>query len=263
MVETAENQRGTCCTLSYRWSSNPVELKLNNIDAFKVALPLMTLPVQIQHAIQVIQWLGFRYLWVDALCIAQDCHADWETEAVKMAATYSNSSLTIAAVDPPDKLRPDSDDLFTVQGPSTFTSGYRPPGELDSRGWVTQEELLSLRVLSFTEAGIFWSCCRWNCSEKCPDGVQELRDASASDSPSWKWAMILQNVGKLTRSSPGTWRGEYRVWYEVLRDYSRRNFSRESDRFTALHGLISAFSCSLSDQNFAGVWKGNVLTDLA
>jgi len=41
--------------------------------------------------------VGFRYLWIDALCILQDNEKDWAIEASKMSAEYSMSSLTLAA----------------------------------------------------------------------------------------------------------------------------------------------------------------------
>jgi len=41
--------------------------------------------------------LGFRYLWIDAICILQDSVNDWEYHASRMARIYSNSQLTILA----------------------------------------------------------------------------------------------------------------------------------------------------------------------
>jgi hypothetical protein len=41
--------------------------------------------------------LGFRYIWIDSLCIIQDDIAGWEKSA-KMASICENSALTISAI---------------------------------------------------------------------------------------------------------------------------------------------------------------------
>jgi hypothetical protein len=250
--------------LSYRWSSNPVTLTLENIDDIKAALPLATLPIQIQHAIRVARWLGFRYLWVDALCIIQDSEADWKSEAAKMGTIYSNSTLTIAAVDAPGNIDPNSGNLFTARDSAVSTLGYQPRGELDSRGWVTQEEILSRRMLSFTKAGLFWSCARWVCSDRCPDGLvlPKFSDLPRSQRVANDEPNMNRQVQIWARGAGGKVHG-YRLWHAVMQDYTRRCLTRESDRFIALQGVESIFTSCLEDQNLGGVWRGNTIKDLA
>ncbi|EMD58396.1 hypothetical protein COCSADRAFT_42334, partial [Bipolaris sorokiniana ND90Pr] len=50
-----------------------------------------------QEALQIIRELGYRYLWIDALCIIQGDKKDWASEARKIAQVYSNAELTIVA----------------------------------------------------------------------------------------------------------------------------------------------------------------------
>ena len=44
------------------------------------------------------RYLGYRYLWVDALCIIQKDDDDWLQEAPMMEKVYMNSYLSLAAV---------------------------------------------------------------------------------------------------------------------------------------------------------------------
>ena len=60
-------------------------------------IPFQDLPLTIQDSITIARRLGFRYIWIDALCIIQDSADDWEREAAKMHLIYQNSALTIAA----------------------------------------------------------------------------------------------------------------------------------------------------------------------
>lgn len=89
--ETA-GQRGQYLALSYCWGTgtqgsqtpNTVTTQAN-IDGFYNDVPLDALAPTVRDAILLVQRLGFRYLWVDALCIIQGDAADWERESRKMA----------------------------------------------------------------------------------------------------------------------------------------------------------------------------------
>ncbi|KAK4126564.1 HET-domain-containing protein [Parathielavia appendiculata] len=54
-------------------------------------------PKTFAQAVQLTRDLGFKYLWIDSLCIVQDDPKDWEIEAAKMKDVYSNSALTLSA----------------------------------------------------------------------------------------------------------------------------------------------------------------------
>lgn len=253
LIESETNQVGTYCTLSYRWSNNPSTLQVKNLSTLKKALPVAGLPITIQRTIRLARGLGFKYLWVDALCIIQDSDEDWEAEAAKMDSIYSRSTLTIAAVDGPDSL-PDDSGLPFAASPGTAEHGWRPRGELDTRGWVAQEEILSRRILAFSKAGVYWSCAKWNCSEWQPTGI-----------PTWR-----KEPGGNTVREVRTWAANprslvdgYKLWAAILQDYTRRQLTIESDRFAAIKGIASFFSSQLDDRIVAGMWQRNLLTDMA
>jgi Heterokaryon incompatibility protein (HET) len=60
-------------------------------------IPIDQLPRTIQHASDLAFRLGYKRIWIDALCIIQDDSDDWRQEAARMADVYANSVLTIAA----------------------------------------------------------------------------------------------------------------------------------------------------------------------
>lgn len=62
----------------------------------------------------VSKYLGYRYLWIDSLCIIQDDHQDWQRESGRMADVYSNADLVLGAtsaakVQPKEKVGAGSD----------------------------------------------------------------------------------------------------------------------------------------------------------
>lgn len=93
--------------LSYCWGSHlwaerstPI-LTASSLETMKTAIRMTDLPQTIHDAVVITRRLGIRYLWVDALCILQGsdakAKADWERESSRMATTYGNAFLTVAA----------------------------------------------------------------------------------------------------------------------------------------------------------------------
>jgi hypothetical protein len=60
-------------------------------------IPFSELTKSVQDAIYTVQQLGYRYLWIDYLCIIQDRPIDWKQESTVMNKVYAHSTCTIAA----------------------------------------------------------------------------------------------------------------------------------------------------------------------
>jgi hypothetical protein len=96
-----DGQRGQYLTLSHHWSSDPLlrpkKTTRDNIQCHMEGLPTSSLPKTFRDAIALTCRLGYRYLWVDSLCIIQDDRNDWARESAKMSEVYGSSILTIFA----------------------------------------------------------------------------------------------------------------------------------------------------------------------
>ncbi len=55
------------------------------------------MPKTFRYAVRVTRDFGFRYVWIDSLCILQDKLKDWKEEARKMGSIYRNAVFTITA----------------------------------------------------------------------------------------------------------------------------------------------------------------------
>jgi hypothetical protein len=97
LAET-RGKRGSYLTLSHRWGKHQTETIKDNIHRFKQALPMDELPQTFKDAIIVTRQLGFRYIWIDSLCIIQGDEEDWLRESAKMGDIFESSSCTLAAV---------------------------------------------------------------------------------------------------------------------------------------------------------------------
>jgi hypothetical protein len=121
------------------------------------------------------RYLGYRYLWCDALCIVQNDVQSKHSQIAKMSLIYGQAFLTICALSSSDAgvgLLGVSEtlpgDLPQAMSESTKSCAYvsMPPDLEDissllpyeQRAWTFQERLLSKRCLLFTATHIYFQC---------------------------------------------------------------------------------------------------------
>jgi hypothetical protein len=190
---TSEREEGIYLCLSHRWGGVvPLQLTASTIKPFQEAIRWRDLPRTFQEAIDLALRLGFRFIWIDSLCILQDDIHDWRQEGSKMAAIYSGAHLTLAATGSPDSYgglyRPmspydtairserRSDNEYREFHPyvcefpgfqggtpycicATPSSGYTVRGlPLQQRAWFFQKWILSTRIVHFTNTMLYWEC---------------------------------------------------------------------------------------------------------
>jgi len=98
IVALVEKMHGRYICLSHCWGrQSHFRLTRETLSQMRAGLEIWRLAKNFQDAIQITRLLGIRYLWIDALCILQDSHLDWELESAKMGQYYKNSWLTISA----------------------------------------------------------------------------------------------------------------------------------------------------------------------
>lgn len=85
-------------TLSHCWGSQSLLMtKRASLRRHEQSIDWHLLSKTFQDAIHVTNRLGVNFIWIDSLCIVQDDHDEWLSEASKMASIYSQSVFTIAA----------------------------------------------------------------------------------------------------------------------------------------------------------------------
>ncbi|KAJ8129636.1 hypothetical protein O1611_g3997 [Lasiodiplodia mahajangana] len=175
--------------LSHPWGTDKSKwfrTTSDNIDEFKRSIDFKKLPRNFQDAVTVTKNLGFRYLWIDSICIIQEGKdADFHTEKEFMEDYYGGASCTIAASSASGMdsgfLRPHFGPDVKVRRSYTFHSGIGDNSDssesafhicdaiddfasdveesnLSTRGWVFQERALSRRTLHFTKNQVYWEC---------------------------------------------------------------------------------------------------------
>lgn len=224
-------------------------------------------------AVHATRELGFRYLWIDSLCIIQDDSKDWATEAATMCNVYQNASLTIAAahapggdvgcfkdrdglqqvpfvVEIPRKEYPDSPAhvVFTSYGRGEGLGGQEPP--LYGRAWVLQEQILSPRMLIFDGAQLRWECLTTHASERSHVGGMSRH---AGHQKAIRKA-IVSDTDFFTGEGDGA-NYQHLYWCYVVMDYTHRGMTQSTDRLVALAGIAQALGRYTESEYLAGLWS--------
>ncbi|KAK1986953.1 heterokaryon incompatibility protein [Colletotrichum cereale] len=263
---------GRYMTLSHCWGSHPVICTTSEtIEDHLKSLPLAKLPPTFRDAVLVTRSLGIQYVWIDSLCIIQDSTEDWEMESVKMGTIYASSYLTIAASASKDPTggcfvpRNTSGDVkvrFTVRNsggsrPASIFVRPRPrdfsdlpTSTLHSRAWVTQERLLSARMVHYDTDQLLWECRESRLTE---DGVPV--GAFGAQNLEWDGRLHLSYPFAQSRlpTSQFVW-----DWYDMVSAYSRRGITKSYDRLPALSGLAKVMEECTGQKYVAGLWESHL-----
>ncbi|KAH8889024.1 HET-domain-containing protein [Thozetella sp. PMI_491] len=257
--------------LSYCWGKQPkptaqpqpLLLRRDTLDNLVGDIRLGSLQPSIQDAVFVTRQLGFRYLWVDALCIIQDCDADKDEQLSRMSTIYMNAAITIAAASS-DKAadgflsrrsRPYLPDYkFNIPMPDgekgtvyLSADAYQPDHPLDTRGWALQEFMLSSRMLIFSNYELLWQCKEIELRGVTGTGLEYLQTLEAlpwtvfdADGDAYYGNLEVEKVY---------------LWKTIIQQYTERNLTDPEDRLRAVQGITTELESLWRDTCVYGLWK--------
>lgn len=224
------------------------------------------LPQTFRDAILLTQHLGEKYLWIDALCIIQD-DADFKTaRGMKIAQIFAASALTIIAASGCDveaglpRLSTASDagnQVIENIGGLRFAL-LQPPLEVVLRnlkwnnlGWTAQEYILSRRNIIFTDQQAYFNCCLGNFSEDYH--MVKLQkppiQANVASVPLNNHPLYSKKPNNISKNYLWLTRGDHSSRYDhLVRDFTTRQLTNESDVLKAISGLLSMLAISDREQ---------------
>lgn len=227
--------------LSYCWGGDQkYKTTKERISSGNLDLDWTKIPRSIQDALVVTVSLGYKFLWVDSLCIVQD---DEITEKAKqiaiMSKIYTNATLTIMASKAKSSnegflgdmtssaqilpgAQPLAKLLFRESGSGregtlyTYTAPWNnrdndKEDPIDTRGWTFQERHLSTRILEYRSKHVRWVC------RSCVD--MDITDIKKNDSltdglrynTSWAEHFLLHRSAKFMKAFSVHAAGEFGI----------------------------------------------------
>jgi diadenosine tetraphosphatase ApaH/serine/threonine PP2A family protein phosphatase len=258
--------------LSHCWGGSlPLRTTSTNYHTHVEAIPLGDMPATFQDAVKVTRAIGYRYLWIDCLCIIQDSEPDWVRECALMGQVYAGAAVTIAAsqsTSPMDGLLKLADGpslacSIPIYWPSTCENDTlivdMPPrtrdpspnamtvGPLSKRGWTLQERVLSYRMLHMCADGILFQCATCDVTDRLP----WPRPPVGGD--------VSFGTGFLHFDDPREMLGN---WYGLVSDYSRRHLTYAKDTLPAISGVARLMGERMGWTYVAGLWSHDIVTGL-
>ncbi|KAG5978478.1 hypothetical protein E4U55_006167 [Claviceps digitariae] len=243
--------------LSYAWSQTGLDSSAEapyDVPALRLGLDGHlpdTVPSLFADAIAFTTAMGFRYLWIDRLCLQIDAAARRQQIDV-MGEIYSRASLTLIVAAEDDTLTgiaglsmPREHQLsLRVNNALYTTSLVRPDLEVASskwasRAWTFQEGLLSRRRLIFTPSQVYFQCRALHCYESL-----SLPLRLASD---WKLGRVFP-----AGDARATQSGQVK---HLIKAYMCRDLTNHDERLDAFKALLQEYerADALAVQNFLGL----------
>ncbi|OAP55065.1 hypothetical protein AYL99_10765 [Fonsecaea erecta] len=254
-------------TLSHCWGkSKTIRLHKGTLAALRQGVSVANLPKTFAEAALVTDRLGFRYLWIDALCIRHDSETDVLAEVSQMHRVYSEATLNIAATSSRDDasgliysrnvsaLQPCivsvpfglgiDEGMYKILR-STLWHDLVDSSPLNKRAWAFQERCLAKRTLHFTRNELFWECQQMCCSEVFPKGLPATMGPPSS----------RESVEFFSKKVHHQRHGN---WHQLVKMYSPKKLTYSSDKLLAIEGLAKQYMAKNrlhADDYLVGLWK--------
>ena len=279
-VTPPEGQLGQYVALSYCWGGPQLfSLKKDNLDRLQQdGISNKDLPQTLRDAVLVTHYLGFEFLWIDALCIIQDSAEDKSREIKGMRAIYQNASITIAAATAatvhegflkatgeisgrypscsvPVSLVDETGGNRCEQGLISIVPMHmQKTGDfpINKRGWTYQEALVSPRLLVFGDLEPFLRCQTKEATMKTKTCVaysaimikpQRFMNKIKSGP---EYSTIIEDGAVIDL------RLEF-LWKDLVEQYTHRELGLQEDRPLAIAGVVDSLSDLTGDTCFYGI----------
>ncbi|KAI0514662.1 heterokaryon incompatibility protein-domain-containing protein [Xylaria bambusicola] len=250
--------------LSHCWGKNgsPTRTTKDNLTEHEKGLRIEFLSRSFRDAVRITRLLGYKFLWIDSLCIVQDDIDDWEREAAKMASIFHCADIVISAASAgssADGLGIDN----SFQGASRLFSPPVPNSRYDN---PAQTQGLPRKRLFFRKAGTSNKGLKDLPIHKRGWIFQEILLARRSEDGELSRTLTSSIIrGSSTQPSNPFLHFESAIqyetstdvdmWWSILRAFFQRQFTKSDDVLPSLAGVISLWQWHTNDEPILGMWK--------
>lgn len=236
-----------------------------------------------QQAIWICRRLGYRFLFIHALCVVQDDDEMQRRTNTWLGRCFENADLVLASSNSIKnnlfsrqrdgetvslKARIDGIEKKNMSQHETFDLQLRSPlqsastaiiEDLALRGWRLQEAILSRRLAFFTKNHLIWSCC----TESRNEGSSAVRPPWFDTITSLKDRLQHASTQQSSQSATGI---AFDYWRSIVENASRGSLKMEQHRLVILEGMADSLEPFVDDHFPAdylkGIWSPDVWSGL-
>ncbi|KAM0430119.1 hypothetical protein ACHAPT_006125 [Fusarium lateritium] len=289
---SSPGQRDEYVALSHCWGTGKqFKTEISSLVNRQQGIDLVDMPMTFQDAIRITRHLGFRYVWIDSLCIIQDSKDDWLREASEMGRYYRGASLTVFALDSAgddqgcfngrdgsakaphrtpmfDRLVDfmtsntgsvsfiqrigNHKDCFMMDDERHGFENYRKIGSLMSP-LNRRGWTLQEWILSTRSLVFTASEVEWSCPSM--SACECLREGALAvpRSQSGQWQVQIKQQNLLVADSVAMRLSD--IWSLITEEFSRRKLTHPGDKLPALAGIALELSAVKPGNYVAGLWN--------
>ena len=288
LTEHNDGEVGHYVALSHCWGSvdDTFSTTRDNIaERTSIGIEFPQLPNNFQHAILFTERLGYRYLWIDGLCIMQDDEEDWTFEATQMAQYYCNAILTLAIADAPTchvgflhfrhhytspPISGKGQEYYCLREVLRGDFDFNMTAPINKRAWTLQERLISPRIIHFTRDQLLWRCREGDWAEGYVYNSYRRHEEFTLGCQKAAYFIHREEEDAYwrSRSSDPDYEPYFNsdfaaeIWYHCVSEYTTRFLSRPSDKLIAISGLAEKYANPKLGRYLAGIWEQDLFRGL-
>ncbi|KAF2802742.1 uncharacterized protein BDZ99DRAFT_576624 [Mytilinidion resinicola] len=268
-----------------------IKLLKRNHDDFLHSIPLSNLPKTWSDAMTIAKRLGIRYIWIDALCVLQDCEEEQQQNSFQESEIYRKSWVTISAAGSInddegcffdrdsrtiERVHVDLPAAHGADGLQKFTLGRRVEWyfweklfeqPLLEKAESFQKRLFARRVLHMGRDQLFWECEKADCCELFPSSIPrhlELHNnfATKRSYARYRQGNATESLAHLTGdgvTEAAKQQVNAVIWESITKSYSQCTPTVPEAKLPALSNIAREMSQVFKgDEYLAGTWKSQL-----
>ncbi|KAK8022914.1 heterokaryon incompatibility protein-domain-containing protein [Apiospora marii] len=241
--DSANDQRSRYATLSYCWgppeyARHQFLLTSETKDRLYNGISMEDLTPVVRDAVITCRTLGFRYLWVDALCILQQDTADWEEQSYEMQKIFTGSGICICV---------------TTNFSCLESFLNRPPHAQLDLVLASTDASLHNKTLTLTP------CSRGDWVDQSLGNIITSENGYVfKDKPDHQTCKI-QPMYSITRNTILSYSDIVPdMWYSILERFADLNWTNVLDILPGLSGIARMFQDIYKGDYVAGLWANDI-----
>ncbi|KAI9040727.1 putative HET domain protein [Aspergillus affinis] len=272
----SEGRTGNYAVLSY-CSDNTPALPVSETTNFPISLDVHSLPKTVTDAIEITRRLGYRYLWVDALCMSGH---NWDENIRAFVSIYNQAEVMLSATNGEDANSGLLHERQVLYSPALGLEKNRylrqqllrwgsdlENSPLEKRGWPFVERALAPRIVHFGKHQMIWECVaglKYEASKhknnEIGSGQIRMRYRKEVVQPYINKALLGHSNNEPINSND---LNRYEAWHQCVDEFSDRKLKRPADKLPAMAPLAGLLDDGSMGTYLAGVWSNNIAVGLA
>jgi hypothetical protein len=150
---------------------------------------------------------------------------------------------------------------FAAHPEPQFVSQIPIKGPVHQRAWISQEHMMSARILYFGAGMLHWECLPGHLLESKPSIGVNYPPISTSFRESLVNKIICKGFRRAGQDDASHKADAFAVWQKQVKDFTSRKMTKSSDRIPAFLAISKLLEMQMRDKFVGGIWTRDHLLE--